>query len=69
MKRLMLLVICGLALCGTVSAQRLPDNVVPESYDLTFTPDLGKAAFSGEETIHVTLRRPSAFDRAEFGGN
>jgi aminopeptidase N len=59
MKRLMLLVICGLALCGTVSAQRLPDNVVPESYDLTFTPDLGKAAFSGEETIRVTLRRPS----------
>ena len=59
MKRLMLLVICGLALCGTLSAQRLPDNVVPESYDLTFTPNLAKAAFSGEETIHIALHRPS----------
>src|SRR5271154_616136 len=60
MKRLMLLVICGLALCGSVGAQRLPDNVVPESYDLTFTPDLVKATFGGDEAIHVTLRRAAA---------
>jgi aminopeptidase N len=60
MKRLILLVICGLALCGGVGAQRLPDNVVPESYDLTFTPDLVKATFGGDEAIHVTLRRPAS---------
>jgi aminopeptidase N len=40
-------------------AQRLPDNVIPESYDLSFAPDLTKATFSGEETIHVKLVRPA----------
>ena len=60
MKRFLLVVICGLAVSGVAGAQRLPDSVVPESYDLTFSPDLGKAAFSGEETIHVTLKRPAS---------
>ncbi len=60
MKRFLLVVICGLAIAATAEAQRLPDNVEPESYDLMFTPDLAKAAFSGEESIQVLLRRPAS---------
>jgi aminopeptidase N/puromycin-sensitive aminopeptidase len=37
-------------------AQRLPQGVVPEHYDLTFTPDLQKATFTGEETIQVKVQ-------------
>src|SRR5579864_5176110 len=36
-------------------AQRLPETIVPQHYDLSFTPDLQKATFSGEETIQVQL--------------
>ena len=39
-------------------AQRLPGNVVPEHYSLTFTPDLQKAAFTGQETIDVKIVQP-----------
>lgn len=60
MKRVFALAV--LALCSSlfVYAQRLPHTVIPSSYDLTFTPDLTKATFSGEETIHVRLAEPSA---------
>src|SRR5437016_333738 len=37
-------------------AQRLPGNVVPEHYNLVIAPDLQKATFSGEESIHVQIR-------------
>jgi aminopeptidase N len=57
MKRFLLVVVCGLALGPAAQAQRLPDNVIPESYDLTLTPDLAKATFTGDETIHVRLQR------------
>lgn len=40
-------------------AQRLPRDVRPEHYVLTLTPDLNAATFNGEETIDVTLSRPS----------
>jgi aminopeptidase N len=59
MKRPMLVVLCALSLGFAASAQRLPTNVIPESYDLTFTPNLEKATFSGEETIHVRLLKPA----------
>ncbi|HEY6271462.1 MAG TPA: M1 family metallopeptidase [Terriglobales bacterium] len=36
-------------------AQRLPEGVVPQHYDLRFTPDLPKATFTGEETIDVEI--------------
>lgn len=42
------------------AAQRLPQGVVPQNYTLTFTPDLQKATFSGEETIEVQLTKPAA---------
>ncbi|HEY4741153.1 MAG TPA: M1 family metallopeptidase [Candidatus Acidoferrales bacterium] len=55
MKRIVLAVVCGLALGAVAQAQRLPVNVIPESYDLKFTPNLTNATFAGDETIHVRL--------------
>jgi len=37
--------------------QRLPVTAIPESYDLTFEPQLTTATFTGDETIHVRLQR------------
>jgi puromycin-sensitive aminopeptidase len=37
---------------------RLPATVVPTRYDIRLEPDLEAAAFSGEETIAVTVREP-----------
>ncbi len=34
--------------------QRLPSTVVPEHYELTLTPDLKDATFSGVESIDIT---------------
>src|SRR5437762_9075018 len=39
-------------------AQRLPENVVPDHYSLTFTPNLQSAAFAGQETIDVRVIHP-----------
>ena len=41
-------------------AQRLPGNVVPEHYALTFTPDLQKATFTGQEVIDVRIAQPGS---------
>ena len=41
-------------------AQRLPENARPENYKLTFTPDLDKATFEGDETIAFRLLKPSS---------
>src|SRR5215468_3170785 len=49
-----------IALPGFAVAQRLPQGVVPEHYDLTFTPDLAKATFSGDEVIRVKVLKPTA---------
>ena len=49
-----------LLLGGAVSAQRLPDKVLPDSYDLTLTPDLPSATFTGDETIQVRLLAPAS---------
>jgi aminopeptidase N len=54
-----LLLLCALFPVAAF-AQRLPGNVVPEHYDLAFTPDLRAATFSGREVISVTLANPSA---------
>ena len=59
MKRLILVALCAITFGFGASAQRLPTNVIPDSYDLTFTPNLEKATFTGEETIHVRLLKPA----------
>src|SRR5207302_6899211 len=42
------------------AAQRLPEIARPDNYKLTFTPDLDKARFEGDETIslHVLKSTP-----------
>jgi aminopeptidase N len=57
MKRLNLLAVCSLFAASAVFPQRLPDNVVPDSYDLKFEPDLASATFTGDETIHAHLQK------------
>jgi aminopeptidase N len=42
------------------AAQRLPEGVTPRHYSLSFTPDLQKASFSGEETIDVQVLKPAS---------
>ncbi|MEY2411541.1 MAG: puromycin-sensitive aminopeptidase [Acidobacteriaceae bacterium] len=60
MKQIVLLtasILLGVCLC---SAQRLPMTTAPENYRLTFTPDLDKATFAGDETIRVHLAQPTS---------
>lgn len=59
MKRFFFLTACTLLFGFPITAQRLPDNVVPDSYDLKFEPDLSGATFSGDETIRVHLQKPA----------
>src|SRR5712664_4019174 len=60
MKRFFAVAVLSLVLGMGASTHRLPEYVLPESYDLTFTPDLADAAFSGDETIHVRLQKPAS---------
>jgi puromycin-sensitive aminopeptidase len=60
MHKFMVLMLGSLPLALGAAAQRLPENVAPESYELNFTPDLASATFGGEETIHVRLRAPAS---------
>src|ERR1700694_3535035 len=52
------LVIMAIAVPLGAIAQRLPENVVPDHYSLTFTPDLRSATFAGQETINVRVIHP-----------
>jgi len=59
MKRATIAVI-GMSLCALgTTAQRLPGSVTTEAYELTFTPNLEKATFGGEESIRVRLEKPA----------
>ncbi len=49
-----------LAIAFPALAQRLPQTVVPSHYRITFAPDLNAQTFSGDETIEVDVRQPSA---------
>ncbi|MGH9569454.1 MAG: M1 family metallopeptidase, partial [Candidatus Angelobacter sp.] len=49
-----------LLLFGTLEAQRLPANVVPENYKLMIDPEIAAHKFSGEETITVRATRPTS---------
>ena len=59
MKRFLLAVMGGVFACSGLLAQRLPEGIVPDSYDLKFEPDLANATFSGDETIRVHLQKPA----------
>jgi aminopeptidase N len=42
-----------------VDAQRLPQTVTPEHYDLSFVVDIPRQRFEGDETIHVRVPQPT----------
>ena len=60
MNRFFVLCTCVLMSLAQSFAQRLPEIATPESYVLSFTPDLGKETFSGDETIHVRVLKPTS---------
>jgi aminopeptidase N len=60
MKRI-LAVLTFLVLAFSIArAQRLPETARPENYKLTFTPDLDKATFEGDETIAIRVLKPTS---------
>src|ERR1700675_2602270 len=59
MKRLVAAAVWSMLAGSGILAQRLPDNVVPDSYDLKFEPDLASATFAGDELIHVHFEKPT----------
>src|SRR2546423_14437886 len=60
MKRILAVLTFVLATFSLATAQRLPEVAVPENYKLTFTPDLEKAKFEGDETISIRVLKPTS---------
>jgi aminopeptidase N len=60
MKRILAVLTFALATFSLAAAQRLPEVAAPDAYKLTFTPDLEKATFEGDETISIRVLKPSA---------
>lgn len=48
-----------LLIAGLARAQRLPQTVLPEHYQITIAPDLQNESFAGDETISVRLTVPA----------
>ena len=50
-----------LLLLGSLcAAQRLPEVAVPDNYVLSFAPDFSKDNFTGDETIHIRVLKPTS---------
>jgi len=61
MKRIILAFLSlTLAASSVCVAQRLPQIARPENYKLTWTPDFTKNNFTGEETIEISVLKPTA---------
>src|SRR5262249_30887479 len=60
MKRILVCITLALAAIPVAIAQRLPEVATPDNYKLTFTPDLEKATFQGDETISVRVLHPTS---------
>src|ERR1700733_4463636 len=60
MKRILALLTFVLATFSGAMAQRLPEVAAPENYKLTFTPDLEKATFEGDETIAIRVLKSTS---------
>jgi len=60
MKRILAVMTFVVLTLSVASAQRLPEGARPENYKLTFTPDLEKAKFEGDETITLRLLKSSS---------
>jgi aminopeptidase N len=59
MKRILAVLAFALITLSLAAAQRLPEVAVPENYKLSFTPDLDKATFEGDETISIRVLTPT----------
>ena len=60
MKRVFALCAFALVVASLALAQRLPAVARPENYKLTFTPDLDKATFAGDEIIAIRVFQPTS---------
>src|SRR5450755_1578111 len=60
MKRILAVMIFVVLTFSLAGAQRLPEVARPENYKLTFTPDLDKATFEGDETISLRVLKPTS---------
>ena len=60
MKRILAVIIFVVLTFSLAGAQRLPEVARPENYKLTFTPDLDKAKFEGDETITLRILKPTS---------
>jgi aminopeptidase N/puromycin-sensitive aminopeptidase len=60
MKRKLVLLAFVASTLSLAAAQRLPQVATPENYKLSFTPDLEKATFEGDETISVKVIKPTS---------
>ena len=60
MKRILTSMLFALTALSLAGAQRLPEVARPENYKLTFTPDLEKATFQGDETISIRVLKPTS---------
>ena len=60
MKRILAILSFAVATFSVAMAQRLPEIATPENYKLTFTPDLEKARFEGDETISLRVLKPTS---------
>src|SRR5271166_5249052 len=59
MKRILLILTAGLLACCTAVAQRLPGGANPDHYALSVNMNFPNNTYDGEETIHLTLTKPS----------
>jgi aminopeptidase N len=60
MKRILAVLTFALTTLSLATAQRLPEVAAPENYKLSFTPDLDKATFEGNETISIRVLKPTS---------
>jgi aminopeptidase N len=60
MKRILAVIAFALTTFSLATAQRLPEVASPENYKLTFTPNLDKANFEGDETISIRVLKPTS---------
>src|ERR1017187_200662 len=60
MKRILAVIIFASAAFSIALAQRLPGVAMPENYKLTFTPNLEKAKFDGEEAVSIQVLKSTS---------
>jgi aminopeptidase N len=60
MNRILAVIAFVVLTLSMATAQRLPETARPDNYRLTFTPNLEKANFEGEETISIRVLKPTS---------